>query len=613
MMFRAFLALAFLLVSCADDPKPPHVLIISIDTCRADHCGWLGCRTASGVSPTPELDLLAREATGPKEATSCVPLTLPAHTTLFSGLLPDATGVAENDSFALPAAKERGYSLIAEELRAAGYDTAAFVSGQPLERATGIDAGFRVFEAPERELVADQELRFRERDSNATTARALDWLARRDEKPWFLFVHYFDPHQPWQRRASGAALPPGPHQDYLSEIMAVDEAIGRVVRALGEKRKQTLILIVSDHGEGLGEHGEETHGHLVHEATLRVPFLMLLPEGATSSRAAFPPARLEDVAPTVRAAAGLSARPADGRSLLLLQAPEDWRSSAETLYPWFQHRYAPERAFRNATLKLEESAAKRRAFAWKSDARETENLITTRAGEAAALGKEWARWRARAKAGKAGERLPEPSSHAPYMGARVPGQGLPLAEEEALLPVAGERFSTLLLLDSARSEIRDGEPASALARLEPVLVREPDNPALLFWTARSADMAARLTQLAAPTRGVFAARALELYADHERRFHDPRSLDASLRVLLERHSFTGDKRDLLAVEDLASGRIRRGFAGGLTHALRGRARERSGDTSGALEDYRSALERMPGDERLAADIMRLQKLSGQPR
>ncbi len=612
-MLGALALLVLLLVSCADDPVPPHVLVISIDTCRADHCGWLGCRTANGTSPTPALDRLARDAAGPQEATSCVPLTLPAHTTLFSGLLPDATGVAENDSFTLPAAGERGYPLIAEELRAAGYDTAAFVSGQPLERATGIDSGFRVYEAPERELVADEELRFRERDCDATTERALDWLARREGKPWFLFVHYFDPHQPWQRRAEGSALPAGPHQDYLSEIMAVDGAIGRVVQALGEDRRRTLILVLSDHGEGLGEHGEETHGHLVHEATLRVPFLMLLPEGVTSARAAFPPARLEDVAPTVRAVAGLPAQPADGRSLLLPQASADWRSSAETLYPWFQHRYAPERAFRNATLKMEESAAKRRVFAWASDAKESADLSSQRPEEAALLAAEWARWRARVKGGKAAERVPEPSSHAPYMGARVPGQGLPLAEEESVLPAAGERFPTLALLDTARSDLRAGEPAKALAKLEPVLLREPDNPALLFWTARSADMASRLTQLAAPTRGVFAARALELYAEHERRFHDPRSLDASLRVLIERHSFTGDKKDLMAVEEMASRRIQRGSAGGLTHALRGRARERAGDRNGALSDYMTALERMPEDERLAADVSRLQKMGAQPR
>gem|GEM_PF-6036704 len=612
-MSRALWFLALMLCACGADPAPPNVLLISIDTCRADHCGWLGARTPSGLSPTPHLDALAASASGPREATSCVPLTLPAHTTLMSGLLPDATGVAENDSFVLPPAPARGYSLLAEELRSAGYDTGAFVSGQPLERATGLDAGFRIYEGPESELVAEEELRFRERDCDVTSARAMEWLARRDEAPWFLFVHYFDPHQPWQRRGIGAELPKGAHQDYQSEIMAVDAAIGKVLQALGEARSRTLIIVVSDHGEGLGEHGEETHGHLVHEATLRVPFVMSLPAGKTSARAAFPPARLEDVLPTVRDITRLPPRPSDGVSLLLAQDPSQWRSSAETLYPWFQHRYAPERAFRNATLKLEESAQRAKAFDWVHDPRETRDLLGAQAAEAKMLKEEWSRWRARAKPGKAQERTPEPSAHAPYMGARVPGSGLPLAEEELLLPIVGESFGTLAALEHARGAIRASEPARALALLEPLLASQSGNPALLFWTARAADMAARNVQLAPATRAAFAARALEIYAEHERRFRDPRAADAALRVLLERHSFSGALADLAEVERLAGQRIQQGSAGGLTYALRGRARERAGNADGALADYRSALELMPLDQRLAADVARLKAATTRPR
>ncbi len=604
-----FLALLLILSACSADPDAPSVLVVCIDTCRADHCGWLGARLPDGTSPTPVLDALAAKASGPKEARSCVPLTLPAHATLFSGLLPDATGVRENDSFSVPPQSERGYCLLAEELRGAGYDTAAFVSGQPLERSAGLDAGFRIYSAPERGLAPEGELRFRERDCSETTTLASAWLQSEHKTPWFLFVHYFDPHQPWQRRSEGAALPAGAHQDYQSEIMAVDRSIGQLLAAL-PNRERTLVIVLSDHGEGLGEHGEETHGHLVHDATLSVPFLMVLPQGINSERQSQPPARLEDVAATVRAVTGIPAQAGDGASLLDACDSQNWRSSAETLYPWYQYRCARERSFRDAVWKLSESAAATSLHAWPADAQELQDCAPAQSAVLQRLRAEMeahaVRARAGASRGSAAQREVEPSAHAPYMGGRSLTQRVsPSDAENRRLPRVTSIFTTLELLEAARERIRAGKPAEGLLLLEPCAAEADKNPAVLFWMGRCADLAARDTSLEPTSRVAFTELALKHYDRHQELFADPRSLDASLRVLLERHAITGAAHALADAERRATGALNVRGPRGLTLALRGRARERAGNLAGALDDYQAASQLVPDDQRLRQDVQRL--------
>lgn len=613
MIFRSFYLFLMLLLLCACGDRPavaPSVLIISIDTCRADHCGWLGARLPDGSSPTPVLDALAARAAGPREALSCVPLTLPAHATIFSGLLPDATGVRENDSFSVPPAAERGYSLLAEEMRAAGWDTAAFVSGQPLERAAGLDAGFRLYSAPERGLATEGEVRFRERDCKETTDMARGWLQQEHTAPWLLFVHYFDPHQPWQRRFEGAGLPQGAHADYQSEIMAVDRSIGTLLAALPDI-KNTLIIVLADHGEGLGEHGEETHGHLVHDATLRVPFLMLLPEGVNSRRQLHPPARLEDVTPTVRAVAGIAPKAGDGASLLEACDSAGWRSAAETLYPWFQYRSARERSFRDAAWKLGDSGATTSLHAWASDPHELKDVVAESAEIVFRLQNELAAHAVRERSGRATTRDVEPSAHAPYMGGRSATQRVsPTDSENRELPQVRAQFKTLELLDAARERIRAGKPAEGLLLLAPCVSEAEKNPALLFWMGRCADMASRDTTLEPASRIAFADQALQHYDKHSELFADPRSGDAALRVLLERHAITGDSANLTKIERRATGLLNVRGPRALTLALRGRARERAGNLAAALQDYAAAAALSPDDERLRQDLQRIRETLG---
>jgi arylsulfatase A-like enzyme len=283
------------------------VLLVTIDTWRWDHVGVAG----RGKVATPHLDRLAGQGTYlPRVQTPC-PLTTPAHATILTGLTPRAHGIHDNQHFALAS----GVTTLAERFRDAGYDTGAFVSGAPLRRAYGLDRGFGAYD--------DQGLTADLRDPSAppsrsaeqTTARALAWLQGRSGKPSFLWVHYYDPHEPY--------VP-----SYRGEIERVDGQLGALLGALPRDRKW-IVAVTGDHGEALGDHGERTHGVLLHSATLDVPLIV---SPAIPGVRIDVPAALIDVAPTIAEMAGLPAKPCDGRSLVRGPSAVRWLD-AEGAYP----------------------------------------------------------------------------------------------------------------------------------------------------------------------------------------------------------------------------------------------------------------------------------------
>ena len=597
-----------------ESARGPDVLLITLDTTRADRTGFGGYRLENGRSPTPVLDALAAEAGAPPFGLSPVPLTLPAHVTLLSGRLPDATGVRENDSFAVPGPEARNWSLLAEDLRRAGWDTGAFVSGQPLERAYGLGAGFRVYDQPGPEDRPADAMRMRERSGEATVARALAWIGEPRDGPYFAWVHFFDPHMPYERNTLLDGLPPGPQGDYISEIAYVDQQIGRLLAALPAGGRETLVVVVGDHGEGLGEHGEETHGYFLHESTLRVPFIVRPPTGSPRAAWGDVPPRLEDVYATVLALTGApSARPAvrDGRNLMEPPAT-GWTARAETLYPWYQFRHARLRSLRDRTAKLIEGGGTQELYAWREDPLEARNLAADRPAATAALLDRLLDLAAR-PAEQAQGRLTEPSPFSHYTGGRSPGLALEPGEDENRgQPRTADRLVVVNDLERARAAIRDRDPGRATMILEVHADRRDENPALLFWTARAHHLAGRETALAPATRLQQLATAESLYARHEERFHDPRSADSRLKIALDRYAITGDPADLGTVERLCKARVAAGSATALTHAFGARARELAGDLEGALEGYLEARRLDPEDPRLAEDVRRLQGALGGP-
>ena len=286
----AFLLLvgALQLGGCGRAPRPDLVLV-TVDTLRPDALGWV-----AGRNETPAIDALAREGFAFPGAVSPVPLTLPSHVSILTGLVPRRHGVRDNG-------QTFGGSIptLSERLGAAGYRTGAFVSGYPLRRMFGLDRGFEIYHD---ELASRPDGRWQDRPASATTALALEWLRgvkKRDpDQPFFLWIHYYDPHTPYAPPARFSR--PGPRGAYDGEVAAVDQAVAPLRLGLEETfpSRRRLTLLTADHGEALGEHGEATHGFFIYDSTTLVPLLFhgpnLIPRG--SSPAAV---RLIDIAPTV--------------------------------------------------------------------------------------------------------------------------------------------------------------------------------------------------------------------------------------------------------------------------------------------------------------------------
>ncbi len=359
----------------------PNVLLLTIDTLRADRLGCYGRRTAE----TPAIDGLARDGLLFQNAFTPVPLTLPAHATLLTGLEPAAHGLLDNGMVA----RDLGAPTLAERLTGAGYDSAAFVAAHVLNRIFGLDRGFVLYDDGPPEADESEGFFHGVADARGRVDAALEWLRRPRARPFFLWLHLFDVHaphvapEPFARRFPDA---------YDGEIAYVDSQIARLLRLLSVLglERDTLVLLTADHGESLGEHGEETHGILLYDATLRVPLILRLParvpRGASSAR----PVGLTDVAPTVLELCGLPPNPrVQGVSLLATQvAPRALWAASE--YPARQYGWAPLRALRVDGLKYI-SAPRPELYDLARDPGEAHNLAAAQSGRLAA-------WQARLRA-----------------------------------------------------------------------------------------------------------------------------------------------------------------------------------------------------------------------
>ncbi len=308
------------------DAAPSHLVVVSIDTLRADCLLGDGPRRAR----TPTIDALARDGLVLRNAHAHVPLTLPSHATLLAGRLPPALRLHDNSPFPL-----RGdVPTLASWLAVRGFSNDAVIGGQPLARGCGLERGFERYDDPPRGAAG--ATLFAERDAREVTDHALAaWQRPTGGRRRFLFVHYFDPHQPYAPPdpfVAGEARDPAAR--YLGEVAFVDSELARLIAALRSSGERCLLAVVSDHGEGLGDHGERTHGHQIFESTLHVPMVLAEIEGEATS----PPAGLRacdgarlvgmvDLLPTLLRELAVEPPPAlDGRAL------QDPTSSPESCY-----------------------------------------------------------------------------------------------------------------------------------------------------------------------------------------------------------------------------------------------------------------------------------------
>lgn len=253
-MFRVRFFLVLLAVACSRPEAPPEpaavrpsLLLVTLDTTRADAIG----------AETPAFNALAARGRRFTQAYATVPQTLPSHASMLTGMYPGGHGIHENARYL-----GANHPLVSERLREAGYRTGAFVSAFPLARRFGLARGFEVY---------DDAFSGPERSANQTTDRALAWLGQQDA-PLFLWVHYFEPHTPYEPPADFRAL-----GGYRGEVAAMDRQLGRLVDAFRARHPAGAIIVAGDHGEGLGDHGEAEHGNLVYQSTMHVPLVLAGP------------------------------------------------------------------------------------------------------------------------------------------------------------------------------------------------------------------------------------------------------------------------------------------------------------------------------------------------
>ncbi len=600
----------------ADSPSVPgpNIVLLTLDTTRADHLGYAGWPYAS----TPNLDALARRGLRFERCDSSAPITLPSHATILSGLFPPRHGVRDNGTFVLP----DGIPTLAERFAQGGYDTAAVVSAVVLSRRHGLDQGFRIYDD---DLAAGVSAgtEVEERQAEATTAAALAVLAAL-RPPYFLWVHYYDPHEEYRPPSRFADAARGPNRLYDGEISYMDNEIGRLLGALPAA---TVVAAVGDHGEMLGEHGELTHGVLPFAGARRVPLVLAGP-GVPAAQVSDCLARTADVAPTLLALAGLTV-PADldGESLVPArpsrptdEVPPD-RSDAgcgrisysESFLPFYAYKWYPLRTLSDGRA-LFLQAPLPGLFRLDRDPGEAVDLAAAEPGLVRLWGSRLERLLA-----SAGEKLEEARSPQSTLGEEqrrqlaslgyLSGAGASGGEVASDLPDPRSRVEIAQALHTAAARIQQGGCPEVLRELERIVREDLHNfPALalsgqcLRDAGRHAEAltlyqrAARENPASAVPVANVAGSLLKLgrRAEAEREFRHALALDptesdsaANLARMLRESGRSAEALDLLDRTVAAGG------SGAQLFLERGTMRAASGRLEEGLKDFREAVRRAP--------------------
>jgi len=369
-----------------------NVLVVTIDTCRADHLGCYGYEKAR----TPVIDSLAASGVLFEKAFALQPATLPSHSTIFTGTHPAHHKVLDNGLFALPGEAE----TMAEVFQDEGVTTGAIISAFVLHRQYGLDQGFDFYDDRLTENKAHTAM-YDEMKASVVSDRAINFIEQNGDGRFFLWLHYFDPHAGY--------LPPAEFEGrfehpYDGEIAYVDRELGRVIGALEKRglRAKTLIVVTADHGESLDEHGEHTHGMFLYNATQHVPLIMSLEGTLPRNRRIEENVSLMDIMPTVLDIAGIPV-PEDVQGLSLADlifsdGADHKRRPApvimETHSPWYQHGFSPSYAVIRDGYKYIKSP-KPELYDLVSDPDELRNIIGDRPSLASDLSNTLEKTRAR--------------------------------------------------------------------------------------------------------------------------------------------------------------------------------------------------------------------------
>jgi arylsulfatase A-like enzyme/Flp pilus assembly protein TadD len=345
-----FIFVAAALPAVSQTPARPalNVVLITIDTLRADHLGCYGYKQIK----TPNIDGLAAEGARFDRAFAVVPVTLPSHTSMLTGTYPMLSGMHDFSGNKLSPLQP----TLASVLKHAGYQTGAVIGAAVLDSRFGLNQGFDFYyDHFDFSRLDEANLDEMERPGNLVADAALDWLAKNSQKKFFLWMHLYDPHFPYH--------PPEPYsrdyakRPYDGEIAFADEQVGRLLRLLKEKGiyKNTVIVLCGDHGEGLGEHGEKTHGFFIYNSTMHVPLIVRLPEN-DAARVVDDPVSLVDLMPTVLGAVGMETpSQVQGHSLLPQLRGEGDPDHASRDRVLYQETYLPRIHFNWSELRGSEN------------------------------------------------------------------------------------------------------------------------------------------------------------------------------------------------------------------------------------------------------------------
>ena len=569
-------------------PGPPNVLLITIDTVRADRIGAYGYAKAA----TPVMDRLAREGVRFADATTQAPLTGPAHAALLTGLYPARIGVRDNATTPVPDSA----TTAAELFKARGYRTGGFVGAFILTAPYGFAQGFDTFDADFPGFSDGLKLQVQRR-GDAVVDAALKWLEGGSTQPFFGWVHLYDAHAPYDAPAPFAVR--FKSSPYDGEIAYVDACIGRLVSALEQSGRldRTLIAVVADHGESLGEHGEAEHGMFLYESVLHIPWIMRLPARARTGTIVGGQVRTIDVLPTLAAIAGVPMPRVDGESVAALIEGKTRRdaptSFAETYYPKWHYGWSELKSVRDDRWKFID-APKQELYDLRADPAERRNVSPDRSTLATGMSGELGRIDAGFGAA-ANTEAPKPDADTlarlrslGYVGMTASSTTGHRGPDPKDMIATAETFR--VGISRAMDALANDRPATAIEQLKRLLAVDE----------RSYEVHLFLGDAYTATRQF--DNALAEYA--AARLMNPRNaapLLSSARAYLAQ----GDMARALLQAELAAG-IEPGS--GDISVVRGQIHERAGRTAEAIADYSAAVRANGSDPqaraRLASVAMR---------
>jgi len=454
--------------------------VITIDTLRADHLGCYGDKQIR----TPNIDALASEGVRFERAYTPVPVTLPAHTVIFTGTYPMLSGMHDFSGNKL----NPGQPTLASVLKEHGYTTGAVIGSAVLDSRFGLNQGFDFYyDHFDFNRLQESNLEEMERPGNVVADVTLDWLGKNRKNKFFLWMHLYDPHYPYR--------PPGPYSEqykdrpYDGEIAFADAQVGRLIAFLksNDLYRNTVIVLGGDHGEGLGEHGEKNHGFFIYNTTLHVPVIIRLP-GSASPKVVPELVSLADLMPTVLKVLKVDVPvQVQGLNLLPLMAPkkqEDSRSLyAETFRPRLDFNWSELRAVETEKYHFID-APKPELYDLSKNPDETQNLYAEKKAVAEELR---ARLTTLISQYTAGTELAQKTGLDPALMERLKslgyagfsGGGNPTITDRSL-PDPKDRIQTYELISDAIAESQHGQYQSSSEKLAAALKTEPDSVAVHY-------------------------------------------------------------------------------------------------------------------------------------